>query len=147
MPLMILALTHRVFLVDRLQLGFAHPLEDNLLRGLRRDPPEILHRHEVADLVPQLRTGINPQRILQRNFGLWVGDRLHDLLERDDFDLSGLRVEVDLDVVPAPYSLRAAVCTASSTAWMIFSPLMPFSRSICPITVSNSRFIARFSLN
>ena len=77
--------------VDVLALGLADLLEDHLLGGLRRDPPEVLGRPRELDLHVDFRfVAVELLRFGQRDLVRRIGDLVDDALDRAELDLSGL---------------------------------------------------------
>ena len=81
-----------VLVVDLLALGFAHPLVEDLLGGLRGDAPEPLGGDGGEDLVADLGAGLVLLRLFHRPLGRRVLDHLDDLLDGPGVELAGLRV-------------------------------------------------------
>ena len=81
-----------VFVVDRVALGLANALHDDLLGGLRGDAAEIFRRHffveEIADLIR--RAGL-----LRGDLELRIGDLFDDGAAMEDAVLAGLPIDDD----------------------------------------------------
>ena len=82
-----------------LALGVAHLLDDDLLRGLRRDAAEIDRRQRVGDEIADLGLGVEPLRRGERHLGRVVLDRIDHLAEAQQADLAVAPVDLGADVV------------------------------------------------
>src|SRR5262245_2508965 len=87
--------------VDPLSLGVPHLLEDDLLGGLGRDPPEVLGRTLLLELelVVELRVGVQRLGVGETDLLLVVGDVGHDLLAAVHAEVAALPVDVHTPVV------------------------------------------------
>ena len=83
-----------VFPVNVLALGFTDLLEDDLLRGLRRDAAEILGRARKLDFHVDFRfVAVELLRLGQRNLRCRVRDLLDDLLYGIELELPAVGIE------------------------------------------------------
>ena len=87
--------------VDVLALGLAHLLEDHLLGGLRRDPPEIFGRPRELDLHVDFRFVAVELLRLRRARSAFGGIRhfVDDALDGAELDLAGLLIEAGASVL------------------------------------------------
>ncbi len=82
-----------------LTLGVAHLLDDDLLRGLRGDAPELERRQGLGDEVARLRGGVAAQRLDEADVLGVVLDLLDHLQEAHEIDLAGLVVDLGSNLV------------------------------------------------
>ena len=82
-----------------LPLGVAHLLDDDLLRGLRRDAAEIDRRQRVGDEIADLGLGVEALRRGERHLRRLVLDLVDDLAEAQQADLAAAPVDLGADVV------------------------------------------------
>src|SRR5262249_21210936 len=90
-----------VLVILALALGLAHLLPDHLLRVLRSHPAEIERRQRLGDEVSDLRSRIAAPRLVERDLCGLHGHLLDHLQEPREPDLSGLGVDLSLDLVLA----------------------------------------------
>ena len=67
--------------------------------------PKSLHLDERPDLVSDLCLAVELAGFLKRDFGFGIGDGIDDGLLRHDGDLTGLGVDLDLDIFGLPETL------------------------------------------
>ncbi len=82
----------RIFLIDRLPLGFAHLLKNHLLGGLSGDAPQQIGRLGDADFRLHLSRRIDAARFLQRHLNGGILHRFHYFLHREQVYRTGLFV-------------------------------------------------------
>ena len=89
------------FVIDGIPLRFTDALHDNLLRGLGRDPPEILRDHFLFNDIANLIFFINGMGFIQCQFVIVI----HDVFIRNDFfdhidtDVPGHPVDLHSDIL------------------------------------------------
>jgi hypothetical protein len=98
------ALAVGVLREDLLALGLAKGLLDNLLCGLRADPPERRRGLLKGDHVTELGIGFDLLRGVELDLDLGILDLLDDRLEQEDLERACLHVDLYVDV------LLIAVC-------------------------------------
>jgi hypothetical protein len=81
-------------------LRLADLLDDVLLGGLRRDPPELVLRELREQLVADLGLGIERRlRVLQHDLIRWIGDLVDDGLDLEQLHFSDVGVELGFDLM------------------------------------------------
>src|SRR5690606_32109041 len=91
-----------IFVVLALPLRVAHPLHDDLLRGLRGDAAEVDRRQRVDDEVADLGIRLDPARRLERKLRHLVLDLVHDLPIAGELDVAGAAIDLRADIVLEP---------------------------------------------
>ena len=76
-------------------LDLLESLHNNLFRGLRRNPPEVLGRNLFGQNVSDFRGFLDFPRLLESNFAVGVGDFLY--IRLDSIDLNGILFGIQLD--------------------------------------------------
>ena len=90
-----------ILIILALALGLAHLLHDDLLCVLRRHTAEIERGQGLGDEVADLRRGIPPACLLERNLGRLHGDLLNHFEESGEPNLSSLGIDLRPDLVLA----------------------------------------------
>ena len=88
--------------MNRLPFGLTDLLEDDLLGGLRGNPTQIAHFDNRPDFVADLCLAVELAGFLKGDFGFGIGDRIDDGLLRHDGDLTGLGVDLNLNIFSLP---------------------------------------------
>src|SRR5580704_17667641 len=92
-----------VFVVDRVAFGFAHLLENYLLRQLRRDASQNSFGHfRDLQLTSDFEAGINLARIFQRDLQVRIFHLLRSFnhgLDRERIDLAGILVQLGAEIL------------------------------------------------
>ena len=100
-----ISLSRGIFLLNRLPFSLPDLLKYYLLGGLRGNPSQIAHLDDRPNLVADLCLAVELASFLKRDFGFWIGDRINDGLLRHDGDLTGLGVDLDLNILSLPETL------------------------------------------
>ncbi len=83
-------------------LGLAHLLHDHLLGGLRGDPAEIDRRQRIDEELADLRIGLDPTGLVERQLRCFVLDCLDHLAVAGELDVAAHPVDRGANVVLMP---------------------------------------------
>jgi len=75
-------------------------LTNDLFCRLSRNSPKTIHINEGTNFITHFRFIINLPSFFQGNFGLRIDDNLSNSFLAHDGNVTGIRINVDLNIIP-----------------------------------------------